>query len=189
MNRTEFRNTRGDEGRARWGPGPWQEEPDKVTWIDDATALDCMIVRNHWGAWCGYVGVPPDHVAHGKGYDDSSIEHVRVHGGLTFAGLCDESEDPAFGICHVPLPGRPENVYWLGFDCGHAWDLQPEMEELNKKLAAIPYADDDFMKPSYKTVAYATAEVTQLAAQLVLGRPVTDLRRFENLEVDDADAS
>ena len=145
-----------------------------MTWIDDATGLDCMIVRNHWGAWCGYVGVPPGHPAHGKNYDEAP--NVSVHGGLTFAGMCDETEDPAFGICHVPAPGRPGDVYWLGFDCGHAWDIQPEMAADYRERHADAIANGDLegarlwsgdFGETYKTLDFVTAEVTQLAAQLV----------------------
>src|SRR5689334_8643487 len=87
-------------------PGPWTSEPDKVQWLDDATDLDCLIVRGPMGALCGYVGVPPEHLWHGKGYsqclkagctDEWCYEHspearVRVHGGLTFADSCREFE-------------------------------------------------------------------------------------------------
>jgi hypothetical protein len=205
MNRTDFRNARGDAGRAKWGQGPWQKEPDKVTWIDEATMLDCMAVRNHWGSWCGYAGVPPGHPAHGAHYDDPVVAHVRVHGGLTFCGGCDESEDPAVGICHVPLPGRPNDIYWFGFDCGHAWDLQPEMALMHRerykeaKAAGDRRAmalwdfragrdeDDPFLEV-YRTLAYVIAESNQLAAQLHRGRPQVDLTRLEHLEMPDGES-
>lgn len=45
--------------RVKWGPGPWDGEPDKMQWTDPATGLDCLIVRNTLGALCGYVGVTP----------------------------------------------------------------------------------------------------------------------------------
>ena len=44
-----------------WGPGPWQNEPDKRQWQDEATGLPCLIVRNSMGALCGYVGVSEGH--------------------------------------------------------------------------------------------------------------------------------
>ena len=38
--------------------GPWDNEPDKAQWIDEASGYDCLIVRGGGGALCGYVGVP-----------------------------------------------------------------------------------------------------------------------------------
>lgn len=56
--------------KSTWGPGSWHDEPDKAQWTDEATGLPCLIVRNHSGSLCGYVGVPETHPWHGKGYSD-----------------------------------------------------------------------------------------------------------------------
>lgn len=47
--------------KSEWGAGPWHSEPDKMQWRDEATGLPCLMVRNHGGAWCGYVGVAKGH--------------------------------------------------------------------------------------------------------------------------------
>ena len=73
--------------KSDWGTGSWQEEPDKKQWRDEATGLPCLIVRNHSGALCGYVGVPPEHRLYQSSYDADGVD-VEVHGGLTFASLC-----------------------------------------------------------------------------------------------------
>lgn len=130
-------------------PGPWQDEPDKVQWVDEATGLDCLIVRNPvMGNLCGYVGVPEGHPEFGKGYDDVP---VNVHGGLTYADGC------AGPICHEPLPGRPDTVWWLGFDCAHAFDLAPGMIKHAPELARLG---------TYRTFDYVVSEVQSLARQL-----------------------
>lgn len=143
--------------------GPWKDEPDKIQWIDGTTGLDCLIVRNRMGGLCGYVGVPPGHPWHGRGYDELD---VSVHGGLTFASGCDE--DNPEGICHVPAPGRPADVWWLGFDCGHAYDLQPRMELVLSRMD--PPLPTRTIAPgwevTYRTVDYVRAECTDLAWQL-----------------------
>lgn len=46
--------------RTGWPKGPWDDEPDKVNWVTKAWYAG-MIVRNHGGALCGYVGVPSKH--------------------------------------------------------------------------------------------------------------------------------
>lgn len=154
------------------GPGPWDCEPDKVQWIDAATGLDCLIVRNPLGALCGYVGLPPGHPFHGVDYDqctradctvDRTVEWcpehspnaaVEVHGGLTFADFCRESDKgEAFGICHVPFPGRPAHVWWLGFDCAHGGDLTPRL--------GLSFPGDE-----YRDLAYVKAQCATLARQL-----------------------
>lgn len=149
-------------------PGPWDYEPDKVQWIDPATDLDCLAVRNPFGAWCGYVGLPPTHPWHGVGYssclvegctEDHYCEHspgdaVQVHGGLTFAASCSESDrGEAFGICHVPFAGRPQDVWWLGFDCAHFGD-------------ETPCGGRSFPGEEYRDLEYVKSECGSLAAQL-----------------------
>lgn len=134
--------------------GPWNDEPDKIQWINGESDLDCLMVRNHNGAWCGYVGVPPGHPLYEKSAFDSPADRLSVHGGLTFASKCDEDAPEGHGICHVPLPGREPDVWWLGFDCGHAWDLQPAMPGLLG------------LGTTYRDVSYVMEQVTILALQL-----------------------
>jgi len=161
-------------------PGPWMDEPDKVQWIDPNTDLDCLAVRNPMGAWCGYVGLPPGHPFHGVDYDQCTVkdcgedwcyEHspngaVRVHGGLTYANACQQSDDEAVGICHVPLPGRPHDVWWLGFDCAHLGDQTPyDVAKAEHEGHRYPWglrAED-----VYRDLEYVKAECASLARQLV----------------------
>jgi hypothetical protein len=200
-----------------WGRGPWQSEPDKVQWVDEATGLDCLIVRGPSGALCGYVGVPETHPYHGKDYSSCALaepcgeawcEHspesaMHVHGGLTFADTCHEPTREAFArwcemmrscedeaakyprgdaaqrlrdhghlrndfdawkawgegsfICHRKLDGRPDRVWWFGFDCAHSGDFTPKYaNSLGGLLNDGVYRDRD----------YVEGEVAQLAAQL-----------------------
>lgn len=173
--RTEYRNDRGETVRRDAGSGPWSNEPDKVSWIDDDTDLDCLAVRNRMGTWCGYVGVPPGHRLHGVDFDDATMadgSYIEVHGGLTFSDGCDKTENPAEGICHVPAPGRPDDVWWLGFDCNHAWDLAPCA--LWRPLPTQVYRD----------LAYVEREVARLAAQLAEVRSVPQVERSEEVGSD-----
>lgn len=147
------------------GDGPWVGEPDRKQWIDPATDLDCLVLRNHLGVFCGYIGLPPGHPWHGQSYDE--IGHkVDVHGGLTFANRCAEV-DGIEAICHVPAPGRPADVWWLGFDCGHPFDLVPPLQPGSPLANMYRY----FLPPSspsdtYRDLDYVSHEVTNLAAQL-----------------------
>jgi hypothetical protein len=157
----EFTNP--EINKKAWGPGPWQDEPDKIHWIDPATDLDVLMVRNERnGHWCGYVGVTEGHPAFGMDYDD--VPDISVHGGLTYADECLETDDPAKGVCHVPFPGRPDHVWWLGFDCAHAWDLSPGRNSTLRKYGMTTYELED--KEVYRTRAYVESEIRDLAGQL-----------------------
>jgi hypothetical protein len=198
MERIEYRDI---VNKADWQRGPWDNEPDKIQWQDEATGLPCLIVRGPVGALCGYVGVPSGHPLHGKDYDDARVD---VHGGLTFAHGCAEitrevwekwrerllspkhqeeakryphgdaanrlkewaeglnsyeawsDRAHARHVCHLPSPGEPDNVWWLGFDCAHLGDVCPSMDRHSFSEHGA----------SYKSIAYVTAECRSLAAQL-----------------------
>lgn len=143
-------------GEVSWPEGPWTDEWDKATWVDETTGLDAMIHRNRMGALCGYVGVAEGHPHFRVNYDEVNVE---VHGGLTYSAFCEDTTDEAVGLCHVPEPGRPEEVWWLGFDCAHAFDQVPGLLALDLHL--------DFMtEMHYWTFDEVKAEVENLARQL-----------------------
>lgn len=143
-------------------PGPWDDEPDKAQWIDEATGLDCLMVRGPVGALCGYVGVQPGHPWYEKDYD--AIEpYPDVHGGLTFASLCQEGAEDGPGICHIPAPGRPARVWWLGFDCAHLGDAMPTMEA---REAEMGFDSIPGYGKTYRTFEYVQQECARLAEQI-----------------------
>lgn len=132
--------------------GPWADEPDKGQWVDEKTDLDCLIVRNHMGTLCGYVGVAEGHPAFAQGYD--LLPDLVVHGGVTFTGLCREDAEEGHGICHIPEEGRPDKVWWVGFDCGHAWDVIPIMQKYSLTLDRdSEYRDWDYVKSECELLA------------------------------------
>lgn len=134
--------------------GPWDAEPDRVEW-KSATGLDCLMVRHKSSLhWCGYVGVPKNHPDHGRFYDDVDVD---VHGGLTYADRCRGD------VCHDADDGG--SVWWLGFDCAHAWDLIPFHLAFKYEIpnsAGLFEAKDD----TYRNVGYVKSEVENLALQL-----------------------
>lgn len=144
--------------KSEWGPGPWQDEPDRLEWRH-ASGLPCLIVRNHMGALCGYVGVPPEHPLYMRHYDDCRVE---AHGGLTFSRHCSGE------ICHKPEPGEEKDIWWLGFDCAHYRDLMPSMRAMYEKMPFFPAHIDDI----YRSITYVFIEVEQLAKQVAaMGQP------------------
>lgn len=120
-----------DEKKKSWPAGPWQEEPHRHLWEVDG--YECLIIRNHLGALCGYVGVQRWHPWFEKFYDNVD---ASVHGGLTFAGFCTGI------ICH---PGR-DRVWWLGFDCAHYMDVAPGMLAYSSSFASGEYRNIDYVR-------------------------------------------
>lgn len=122
--------------RTGWKPGPWDNEPDHVEFRH--VGLPCILhrVAGH-GAWCGYVGVPPTHPWHGRGYDDVDVD---VHGGLTYAEGCREH------VCHVPQPGESDDFHWFGFDTAHAGDFMPGVINLGGLYRDVSYVADETKK-------------------------------------------
>jgi hypothetical protein len=133
--------------RKGWTPGPWRDEPDRISWVDEATGLDCLMKRHERTLhWCGYVGVPSGHPWNGKSWDDVSAD---VHGGITYAEACDG--DPTSGVCHVAKSGD-DDVWWLGFDWAHWGDLMPQ-------------AGYEQPSATYRTAEWVKKEVEDLARQ------------------------
>lgn len=170
MTETSERIYENQVSREGWGPGPWDSEPDKIQFRDEATGLPCLIVRAPvTGALCGYVGVPAGHPFFGVDYGElDSVDCLYVHGGLTYAGECQPGPE-AHSICHVPADGESDNVYWLGFDCAHAWDIAPAMDARLKDIAPDLVGAREYPglpATTYKTVDYVRAECARLAGQI-----------------------
>lgn len=168
--------------RTGWDPGPWDSEPDKLNWRTRA-GLPGMIVRNRQGALCGYVAVTKGHPCFERSYSSTyeagpdgepdfarplpnPVDALSVHGGITYGDKCQHA------ICHVPEPGEPDDVWWLGFDCNHAGDYAPADARWRKE--AMPGKAHLFACGSHETyrdLAYVREEVESLAAQLAACAP------------------
>lgn len=138
--------------KSKWPRGEWDNEPDKMQWRDEATGMACLIHRGPSGALCGYVGVPEGHPWYGKDWGDID---AQTHGGLTFSRQCAETTEEGRGICHVPGPGEPKHLWWVGFDCAHWRDYMPA------------FVGDSclFEDGEYRSMSYVKHEVGQLASQ------------------------
>lgn len=146
-----------EQKRERYGDGPWVDEPDRVEFR--AFGLPCLIRRHpECGFWCGYVALMPGHPLHGVNY--RKLPPMVVHGGeVTYSDACDGD------ICHVPEPGEPDDVWWLGFHCGFGWDYVPYMYPYlvraagHSRLVEAEYSN-------YRDMAYARLQCEMLALQL-----------------------
>ncbi len=144
--------------KSDWGHGPWDSEPDKIEWVDPETGYDCIIRRSPLGALCGYVGIPESHALFGLDYDDLNID-LEVHGGITWTGKPDGDEVP---IDIRLATEHPKQLWWIGFDCAHAFDLAPAMRRYTDMVTTWP---DDWTQV-YRDMEYVRSEVLELAKQL-----------------------
>ncbi|AXJ97101.1 hypothetical protein [Sphingomonas sp. FARSPH] len=166
------------------GEGRWLGEADKVSWRDDASGYDCIMLRDrHLGFLSGYVGIPQDHPLWGWDHDAVPPDiGIEVHGGLTYSRLCEHGPSPAARylatevrrICHVRVaPPRFEplkhatdhrvgdpHAWWFGFRCDHAYDLVPGDAPRSARSSSSELAR------TYRDDAYVVRETVALAAQL-----------------------
>jgi hypothetical protein len=199
-----------------WGPGPWQDEPDFLTFTH--ANLHGVVWRNMRvsGALNGYVGVPPSHPWWGKHYaecvatpqcepppepDYSSLPTDPAERGLwTAMKRFSESSlvkrlPPHWDCAHTPErqleahggitysgPGwwkqLPGDLWWFGFDTGHAWDISPMMDATLKHIyfaqdpSGFEWAERQRLLGGigavYRNLAYVRHEVEELAEQLAL---------------------
>lgn len=68
-------------------------------------------------------------------------------------------------ICCEVEPGEPDDLWYFGFDCGHAWDISPAMDATlemirGERLHSIP-------ESKYRDLAYVEEQVASLAQQLI----------------------
>ena len=158
--------------KSKWGPGEWQSEPDRVDFVHSGFACFARRHPGH-GYWCGYVGVPREHPLYGKEWTETAaIGELEAHMGVNYSAVCDGGD-----ICHTPAPGMPDDVWWLGFDCGHMFDLAPRMRALlaealeAAKAVNAPWAsalgltEVDRMEV-YRPLPYVRHEIERLAEQL-----------------------
>lgn len=178
-----------------WGPGPWQEEPDRAEWTTRA-GYKAYAVRGPMGSWCGYVIIPPDHPWFGKEYTwcvEGCPEQPERKTELYIASSprmrellrnldrfrCEhydhhiEQKLSVHG--GITWSGDPYNLrdcpaelgeWGFGFDCAHAFDFLPAMNALMKDIAPdLDRSHHD--RDVYVPLDYVQIECERLAQQLV----------------------
>lgn len=175
------------------GDGPWQEEPDKLAWVDACTGLRCTILRQVDGVLGGFVGVGDDHPLFGFEVDavPGSLG-ISPHGGLDYAAPCEDGPTE-ITICHpiVPARKRPSRskdgddghgshqpLWWFGFECDRNHDLVPGRR-------ARPNDLGDENGRVYRDIAYVYEQTCRLARQL---KATVDGQGGRNTQLDPTSA-
>lgn len=172
-----------DRSSRRDGDGPRLGEADKVSWRDETSGYDCIMLRNtDRGFLSGYVGVPRDHPL--WGWESNAVPpelDIEVHGGLSYSRLCQHGPSPtrrltaeARRICHVPRqPVGYEPIdhasdhrvddphsWWFGFSCDHVFDVVPADAHRQARFLQAEVG------AAYRNDAYVVRETVALAVQL-----------------------
>lgn len=178
--------------KSTWGEGPWQSEPDKRQW-QTAAGLPGLVVRNQFGALCGYVGVPRTHPLHSVDYN---AESTALDAALERRKEQPIGEVPAMSVLAAMLFGvepkaTPETVFQVHGGLTFSDGCQPNgichepdageddrvwwfgfdcghCDDLCPGMdARFPSLLLDDGRRAYRDIAYVTAEVESLARQLV----------------------
>jgi hypothetical protein len=126
--------------KAKWGEGPWIEEPDAVRWEDEQTGYRCVIERSLMGGHlCGYVGIPSNHPLYGKNWYDEIVRSLQVR---------------RDGVTVAFKPNESHGIQWLGFDCGRVGDYSPVDRELGMNpIQGTTYVEWDEVKQEVENLA------------------------------------
>lgn len=139
--------TRTTQDKSGWKSGVWQSESDYYYWIDQKTALDCLIVRNAYGCLCGYVGIKESNKFHGTHYNEieEQLGYETSYGGLTYSESCNDV------ICHHHDGNGI--TWWVGFDTSHCGDLMPNYDGFIFDAANQTYKDVEFVVKEVEKLA------------------------------------
>jgi hypothetical protein len=173
--------------KSEWGPGSWQEEPDELDWVDEATGYKCLIKRHWTGCLNGYVGLSEGHPMYGKRYGDRiplddapslplnadslggiplllELMHDELHGADGLAAI-DVVFQVHGSVTFTDFWEDQDNGLWyFGFDTGHCDDYQPGLIASTEK--ALGYTSPLRQYGTYRDLAYVQAECRSLAKQL-----------------------
>lgn len=142
-------NTKQLYDKEKWPNGPWMEEPDYGAWIDSETLYPCLIRRNIYGAWCGFVGIDEAHPLFRIPKTSEEFKYIDIHSGVGFVGFMPE-EDLAFS--------PPKRLWYIGFSCMHSTDVVPYLDKGTKR--------ETNKNAIYRTLDYATQQTELLAHQI-----------------------
>lgn len=132
----------------------WEREPNHHEF--KSHGFPCIMHRNHFGAWCGYVGVPETHPWYGKNESHDTFESVEVHGGVTYGDECQGE------ICHKPKEGESDKVWWVGFDCMHIGDYAPNHPD---QFVGLSIMMGGLKKIYYRDMDFVSKQCAKLAEQ------------------------
>ena len=150
----------------------------------------CSIWKHDsWGTLCGYLGVPPSHPWYRQDHGFfGALGRIDVHGGISVA--CHEKssrwpsqeyrdamsryhEGPFPKLELVDVPNKDnaswphdtgQDVWWIGFDCGHLHDFVPA----NPHPGDV-YRDEHYVRNELEGLASQAADA--MRQSVMTGKP------------------
>jgi hypothetical protein len=130
--------------------------PERVLLKGVHLGYEYEVTTNGQAVRCGYVRIPPGHPWHGR---PAGEVDAAAHGGVNFA-----EPDVNCG------KGGADDAWWLGFDCGHAWDARdpelPGYEDFAYIEGLFRRAGPDFRE--IRTLEYVKGECELLIDQAAM---------------------
>jgi hypothetical protein len=142
--------------KTEWEDGPWKQEVDFQAWIDEGTMYPCIVRRNLFGAWVGYVGIDHLHPLYGTSSEAEEFQYIETHNGSPTFAHWQVDDNLYFN--------PPIKRFYIGLDCMHDDDYIPWLDKpkkgRRKKNAPTP--------DQYRDFYYITATIEHLAYQIGL---------------------
>lgn len=155
---------------------------------------ECVVVLQRLGHRCGYVGIPESHPLYRKEYTDyleikkEDLGDRKVSGIFQLLAACIDKDEririEAYFQCHggITYSGGGKNtsypvesdLWWFGFDCGHAGD-KPDFDAIfakftggMKDMILLKELSDEFPMDGdiVRSKQYVSDECKKLAEQL-----------------------
>jgi hypothetical protein len=146
-NRLEWDNPEFD--KAKWGKGPWLNEPDKVQFIIEG--YHALVLRSHHGALCGYVGVDKAHPCYGLSSENISYLimgmdfHERLSEWSKHGRPLTKNKLPDIDIVGVPELRVHGGLTFAGFGASPSYenwlDFKKGFKKARKQAAKFPIGD------------------------------------------------
>lgn len=153
-------------------------------WVT-AAGFRAVVIMATTGHHCGYVAVPKEHPLFGKDYGDAcdcltfpSEEGMGKRGVIPmFCSNGESRPDVVFDV-HGSLtysggngeyPVKAPDVWWFGYDCGHAGDAKSEeyIAEMQTKYPDHAFLYHNYAGGVFRDLEYNIAECESLAQQLI----------------------
>jgi len=137
------------------GYGEWVEEPDEISFNHNGLEIQIIRVFVEYGPkhvfgghLCGYVRLP-------KEIKEIDTDQIDVHGGITYSKT------------------RDDGFFWIGFDCGHSFDIVPATQHLQYtdpdliKLRQKYQANSPIFERTYRNIEFCINECKSMADQVM----------------------
>lgn len=147
-----------------FGYGEWIEEIDEMDF--SYKNYVCAIKRNTSGNLCGYVALCKEHPYFSKNYDEMEIE---CHGNLTYG---EKTHSKIF------------IQYWVGFDCGHVFDLIPVIKS-TKEIFSMRngFPPSELFNGTYKNMNFCIEQCKSIVNQLIVIENAEKLNQLMNQDL------